>query len=96
LCTVCRLSLGPVCGSVCGAVIMVCAMHALSPREAEGGPALFQCPGQWYDALTALPPSRPEQEARAYGKLRIERANARLVGVRAKKVKDAATKEEEK
>ena len=36
----------------------------------------------------------PSQEARAYGKLRIERANARLVGIRAKKAKEAATKEE--
>ncbi len=29
-------------------------------------------------------------------KVRTERANARLVGIRAKKVKDAATKKEEK
>ena len=34
------------------------------------------------------------QAARAYGKLRIERANARLVGLRAKKAKEAAAKEE--
>lgn len=30
------------------------------------------------------------QDARAYAKLRVERANVRMVGVRAKKAKEAA------
>ena len=34
------------------------------------------------------------KEAKAYGKLRVERANARLVGIRAKKAKEAAAAKE--
>lgn len=39
-------------------------------------------------------PRARTQEAKAYGKLRIERTNARLAGIRAKKLKDAAKEAE--
>ncbi|KAJ9525328.1 60S ribosomal protein L13 [Haematococcus lacustris] len=45
-------------------------------------------------ALELMKVTKDMKEFKAYGKLRIERANARLVGVRAKKAKEAAAKEE--
>ena len=63
-----------------GAGGLLLLRHALFPLHAR---SLARSPGFF----------RPPQEAKAYGKLRIERANARLVGIREKRAKEEAAKE---
>ncbi|GAX83141.1 hypothetical protein CEUSTIGMA_g10567.t1 [Chlamydomonas eustigma] len=86
--------------------IVILPRNAKKPKKFEVSAEEAKTVSQKKGALMPLVAEKPVLEvvkvtkdmkdAYAYGKLRIERANARLVGIRAKKAKEAAAKDEEK